>query len=289
MLETLGFYKLQLLGGALLGGLCAALGVFVLLKRMSVFGLTLSQASSAAAALTLILFPGKSPIKTDLIPLLLTVILMLPFLYAQLKNPSRLSAILISGMVFFAALSQILLSLGGEARLHLLRSFFGNILTTDLQEILHMLPIALIVILLYIYFYRDFIAVAFDSDHARLTGISALRTDLVFFLMLSYVLLESVKLMGSFYTLTQLIVPPLFALALYRRVSRVILAAILYAVVMTAGGFALSLQPLKIGEKALNLPTSSVIILLMCAGLLVAFLYRAALGFFRSKADDAKG
>lgn len=283
MFETFAFYWLQILAGAALGAALSVLGVFVVLRRLAVFGITLSQATTTAVSLTLLL-NLKGPQSSDAsrfvgdgLVLLLSAVFMAPFYIAIIRAQSDRGALLVLGMVVFAALSQSLLALGGQVQSHLVQAFFGNVLTTNASDLAHLwLPFGVLG-LLFAFFYRDLLAVAFDRDHAHLSGAPVRMVEVFFFLALSYAVAEGINLMGSFYTLAQLIVPALVALSVTRNVPAALLVAAVYAAVMTVAGFVLSLVPLPLPEGPVNLPTSSTIVLLLAAGYPVVRLIRRAL------------
>ena len=283
MLETLSFFKIQLVFGLVLGCACALIGVFVLLQRLTVFGVTLSQAATSATAVSLFLGlqsahggAGMGGLANDLLILFLTTLFMLPFFFVKLRNPPNLSAILVGGLVFFAALSQLLIALGGRVQNHLLRAFFGNILTVSSDEWRHLWIPGVVFLVFFLYYYRSILSVSFDRDHARLTGIKVFWIDLLFFMMLCVVCSLSINLMGSFYSLAHLILPGLVALAISRSVVTTIGVAVLYSATSTLLGFLLSLYKIPVGLGGLNLPTSSTIIMVMCV-MLPVFLFAGRL------------
>ena len=290
MFETLIFYKHQLIAGMLLGGFCSILGVFVLLKRLTIFGVTLSQGATCAVALSLLLNMGNDPagdshggISSDIFVLLFTIIIMAPFFLIKLKNPPNITAILIIGFVFFAALSQILLAIGGQVQNHLLQAFFGNILTSGAEEWQHLILPILIILPLFIYFYRSFTAVAFDRDHAQLSGIATNRIDFMFYLIISYVLASTINLMGSFYTLAHLILPALFALYVCRSIFTALIVSFVYSSLSTVIGFMISLWKIPVGQDGLNLPTSSTVIFVLCLFMIFIPIMRR---FFQRKPQE---
>ena len=278
MSAGLSFYTIQLTVAVALGAALAFLGVFVVLRRFAMFGVTLSQAATAAVSVALLLglkgpeSSANSRFVGDLLVLGLTALFVSPFYVAVLRAESDPGALLVLGVVIFAALSQILLAFGGRVQNHLVQAFFGNVLTTAPEDLEHLwLPCGLLVIAFGL-IYRDLVAVSFDRDHARLSGSPTRLVEIVFFVGLSYLASEAINLMGSFYTLAQMIVPALVALSVTRNLPAAILVAVAYSAAMTALGFALSVQSLRVGNETLNLPTSSTIVLLLASGLPAVWL-----------------
>lgn len=262
MIEFLVFYKSQLLLGAALGGLCAALGVFVLLQRMILFGLTLSQAATFAAAVGLM-----NGWHNEASVIFLNLLLMLPFFLIHRRRPPAMDSILLAGLLFFAAAAQIMLAFGGNVQNHLLSAYFGNILTVESDEWHHLLPWGIGAVLVFFLFFRNFTAVFFDRDQAQLSQYPVRTTEAVFFLLLSPVMGLSINLMGSFYGVAHLILPAIFGVTVMRSVAGAVAAAAAYSIVCTAAGFSISLIPVPVGDTTINLPTSSTIILTLCLSL----------------------
>lgn len=278
-LDTLAFYQQQIWIGASLGAACAALGVFVLLQRQTLFAATVSQAGSMAYAVVIfvheLLFSHDPAHPSGHSPpweaATLNVILMAPFFWLRRRGLPNFDAVLIAGIVFFAAFVQVI-TLLGSMHVHLVHAYFGNILTVGGEDLLFTLPALLIVAAVFAWIYRDLVAISFDRDHARLSGVRVDRVELVFFLILSGTAALTVRLLGSFYTLAHMVLPALFALAYVRSVRAALPLAVIASVVATLVGFMLSLVPIDSGGQTVYLPTSSVIILVLAIGSAPALL-----------------
>lgn len=276
MIEYLIFYKFQILTGSLAGALAALIGVIVLLKRMTFFGITLAQAAAFSASIMLLLNANHL-----LYHLPLTILLILPFYYLIRLRDANREALLAVGFVLFTALSQVMLSFGGAVKNHLMTAYFGDILTISQERGMQIIPTILILALIIVLFYRLFISVSFDPDHATLRGVPVNPVEFLFFLLLSLVVGIGITLMGSFYTAAQLIIPGLVGLAFSRSVVMASTLAVAFSVLTALLGFLLSLVEIPFGASVIHLPTSSTIIVLMAAGsLILLFLKNRTTGKF---------
>ena len=282
MFDYLFFYIYQLAIGAGLGLACAVLGVFVILRGQTLFAATLSQAGTLAFAIVVLFHErferehGAAHFAGNWQVPLLSVLLMLPFfvLFRGRRRFRYQDAALVAGLVGYSALSQIL-SVAGGLHTHLLTAYFGNILTVGAGDVIYALPVLLISAGVFVWNYRSWLSLSFDADHARLAGVSVDLVDFLFFAVLATVSALTIRLMGSFYALAHLILPALFALTLCRTIRMALPVAALYSCFATLGGFLLSLAPLTLASgQEIHLPTSSVIIVLLGVGLLLAFLVR---------------
>lgn len=281
MLEYLLFYKYQLLVGGVLGSVCAILGVFVLLQRQTLFAATLSQAGVLAFACVIIATEllgshghGHSEAKASIwFVLALNILLMGPFYILRQRRIANLDAALVAGIAFFSAAAQVLTVVCG-LHTHLLTAYFGNILTVSPRDLVTSVIVLVPGIAAFVLIYRSLAATTFDRDQARLAGISTAIVDLAFFILLGAVAALTLRLMGSFYTLAHLVVPGLFALSLTRSLGAAVVVAGGYSLAATLGGFTLSLIPITLADQTINLPTSSVIVMVLVAGCLALLLRR---------------
>ncbi|MBW7858279.1 MAG: metal ABC transporter permease [Leptonema sp. (in: Bacteria)] len=260
---SLVFYYEQILTGAVIGMLTAVIGVFVILRKMIFAGVALSQAASSAVVLTLLLEIHSEPIV-----FVATVILFSPFYLLQNRLPKYTDAVLAAGLVFFAALGQVLMSFGGNASNHLVTAFFGNILTMPRQEWHHLWLPAVIGVVVFVSFYRSIILVSFDRIFARTTRVSVVLVEFVFFSLLTACLTTAIYLMGSFYSIAHLVIPGLIGLWFSRSIKTALVIAAIISFASTIAGFTLSLIPIQVLGTSIHLPTSSTVILIMSVGLL---------------------
>lgn len=285
MFEYLAFYKYQLIIGGSLGISCAILGVFVLLQRQSIFAATMSQAGVLAFAFVVLgrewiaMHSGGSGGETsehsaNWMVLALNILLMAPFYVLRARGTTNFDAVLVAGIAFFSATAQILTVAGG-LHTHLLNAYFGNILTVGVRDLWDVMFVLVPAAMVLIWIYRSLVAVSFDRDHAKLSGISVRWIDLLFFILLAAVAALTIRLMGSFYALAHIVLPGLFALAWTRSIRFALPVAALYSILATAGGFFVSLTPITMGDQTLNLPTSSVIVILLVLGCLPLALRRS--------------
>lgn len=257
MIENLYFYLPQIIIGTIVGLFTAIIGIFVILRKTIFMGVTLSQSITVAIIITLLLdlhFEGLVHF--------LAMILFLPIYLLHNKVINK-DALLASGFVFFAALGQILTTIGANVQNHIVAAYFGNILFLSEKQWLHIvIPIILISIILWI-FYRWFLAISFDQEYAYIANLPVNLIETLYFLVLSATLSLSIYFMGSFYSIAHLIIPGIIALQISRSMKSTFIIAILISVFSTIVGFIISLMEINIANTKFNLPTSSTIILVL--------------------------
>ncbi len=269
MTEYILFYKYQIVAGMISAGLLSAAGVMLYLKRMTFFGITLSQAAALSSVLLL-----TAGIHDPLWIVLFTGLLILPvYFFSGTEYPD---AVLAGAFVVLTALTQIVLSYGGAVSNHLVQAFFGDILLIDPQEWLRSLPYLLVISFLYILFYRKIFSVTFDRDQAALSGIRTGFNDLIYVILLSFMTAVSVRTLGSFHSAAFLILPPWAAVSVSSGPQMAVFSAVLLAGAATGSGFLISLLPA--GDW--HLPTSSVITVTTAVFSVIFFTFGR---FFRNR------
>ncbi|MDH5656212.1 MAG: metal ABC transporter permease [Spirochaetia bacterium] len=266
ILEFIFFYKFPILAGITAGILLALAGVFVVLRKTSLFGITMSQAAGTSVLLSL-----TAGFQSEIFIMILTSALMLPFFIITGRNTKYSGAILTGGFVFFTSLGHLLTAAGANITNHISRAFFGDILTVSDQEWTDLALPLLVVFPVFFYILPYLKIVTFDRDEAVIGGINAGFVEGVFFILLVYILSISIRLFGSLFSIAQMILPALAVLYFSSGVNRALIFAAVFSTAGTIAGFLISFYPVEIGGNTFNFPTSSAIILALAAG--VAFIH----------------
>lgn len=279
MLESLEFYAYQILTGCMLGSVCAVIGVVVVLQRKTVFTLTLSQATTLSIALFLAFFTNETDTlyrSGNLAIIGPAFVLMLPFLTGSGMRFS--DTLLIGGMLAYAALAQIVIAVASGPQSHLLQAYFGDILFLNPEDFYFIFVPIVIALGLFIIFFRRFITLTFDSDHARLMGFNTGLMRIIFHLILITVASISINAMGSFLTIACLSIPAFVALSVSTSLRQTVLISIILTLCITLAGFMISLIPIAWGQESVHFPTGAVILVLAGLTLMIpAFFARRRL------------
>ncbi|WP_372845842.1 metal ABC transporter permease, partial [Pontiella sp.] len=142
---------------------------------------------------------------------------------------------------------------------------FGNILLVTQQDLLAIGLLDLLIAGTALLFHKQFVAVCFDEEFARLRGI---RTSFFYFLMLALTALTvvlMVSIVGIVMVIVLLTLPAAIAGRFCLRMGSMMAIAAGLCALLTFGGLALSYQP--------DLPAGASIIILTGAAYLVSLLF----------------
>jgi zinc transport system permease protein len=259
-----GFIQRALLAGTLIALLCSVLGVFLVLRRLSLIGDGLAHVTfgSTAIALALKFYSTMSLLVT------MPIVLLASLGILKLTEKGRLSGDTAIGLVSALGISAgiILASVGGGYNVDLLSYLFGNILSIRSEEVVIAGVLCCGVMLLLTLYYHELFAVSFSDELAKVSGIrtSFINSILVLLTALSVVL--AMKLVGVMLISALLIVPAAGALQLARGFKVCILLAALQGCSSVVIGIVISILS--------NLPASASIVMVNLLFFAVACVLR---------------
>ncbi len=259
-----GFIQRALLAGILIALLCAVLGMFLVLRRLSLIGDGLSHVTFGSVALAL--FFGLQGV--SMLTVTLPVVLFSSLGIMRLSERGRLGGDAAIGIVssLGVSLGVVLAGLGGGFNVDLFSVLFGSILAISKAEIIVAVVLSVVVLGLLLYWYHDLVALTFNEELARVTGIRTRLLKGLLAVLTALTVVLAMKLVGVMLISALLILPASTALQVARGFRVAVILSMVTAVVAVTGGSMLSF--------GLNLPTGATIILLSLAQFCLAFLYR---------------
>lgn len=258
-LQSLIFYKWQILQAIMLGVLLSASGTLVVLRREAVFGLLATQA--AVLARIAIHMLGISYMD-NYVSMLVSLFLCAPF-YFLARRAEHASAILLGGVLCFSAAAELLAALG-HFRMHLLQSYFGNFLISEPQSLWITLALLCLLLVAGLLYYPKILFISLNREQACAMRLPVVLIELGYFCILVLIYSWSIQIAGSIFSLAQSILPAIAVLLLSRNFIQATLFAILLSVLANSVGFGLSLISIEMDGSTLFLPSSSVMVLVLC-------------------------
>jgi ABC-type Mn2+/Zn2+ transport system permease subunit len=239
----------------------AYVGLFLILRRASLYGLVLSQVAQVSFLLGLALAAlfgdhehvfaminraGAKPggdwhfLEIDGFVLPITLLLMAPFVISAIRGVRNKETLLVLGLLFFLAAYPLINKAFGGTDVILAKAYFTEILYTPSAMFMHYLPFLVVLLLVFVLFQRRIYLSGFDPVQARLTGISPVIYDSIFYFIAGMVLSIAVRILGAYISMAALVVPGYAALLLFRRMVHVTCATILLGVFLPLTGFVLA-------------------------------------------------
>ena len=241
------FLRTALLGSLVVGGVCAYLGVYVVLRRIVFVGAALAQASSAGVGLALL--TGRDP---SLASLLVTMGGVAALSVRSRNRRTTQESLIGVGYAVASALAVLFVAKSAQGEGHMLDVLSGNVLTVTPAQVWAMALAAVGALLLHTLFHKQFLFSAFDPDTAGASGMKVVWWDLLFFLILGVIVSLAIRLAGALLVFAFLVIPAVIGLLLSQRLKRIYAIAIGAAAIATAAGLYLSVR--------MDLPTGPAIV-----------------------------
>jgi zinc transport system permease protein len=263
LMEILSFSFVQraLLAGVLIASVASILGVFLVLRRLSLIGDGLAHITFGSVAVVLLIGVGSSYVTLAALPLVMLSSLAI----LKLTQTNKIHGDAAIGIVSSVGIATgiILASLSGGYNVDLFSYLFGSILTVNPTELFLSLIIFIVVLSSVIFFYHDLFAVTFDEELARSMGIKTGRINILLFILTAVVAVLAMKVAGIMLVSALLILPPLTALQLSVSFRMTIITSVIFSILSVTGGIIFSFL--------LNLPAGGTIVILNVSFLLIVF------------------
>jgi zinc transport system permease protein len=243
------FIQKAFIAGSLIAITCSVLGIFLVLKKMSLIGDGLAHLSFGGIALGLFfgIFPTLIAIPVVLLGSLLIIKISKS---AKVYGDSAIgivSAVGISGGVILASLSK-------GFNIDLFSYLFGNILAISETEVILSIVLSLLVLVLIYIFYWDLFSSTFDEEFAKGSGIKTELTNIGLSLLTGITVVLSIKVVGVMLVSALLIIPAVTGLQLGKNFKASIIISAGLSFVSVILGILLSFK--------FDIPTGATIVML---------------------------
>lgn len=218
------FFQRALIGGLLIGFMAPLVGMFVVLRRLSMIGDTLAHVSIAGVAFGFLI--GAYPLFVGLLFALLAA-LAIEKLRTTFRTYAELSiAILLSGGI---ALASVLFTLGRGFNMKVSEYLFGSILTLSAGDLWLVAAVTAVIVLFVLFLYKELFLLSFDEDAASVSGLPTRGLNIALTVMTALVVSVAIKIVGALLVSALLTIPVACSLAIGRGFRPTLWLAVLYA------------------------------------------------------------
>jgi zinc transport system permease protein len=237
MLEFLqyGFMQRALFAGITIGILCPLIGIFLVLRRMSLIGDSLSHVALAGVAAGIL--GGVYPLWTALLFSVGAALAIEKLRKAYEQYAELAIAIILSAGIGTAV---VLVSLAKGFNVDLFGYLFGSI-TTVLKEDTWMIGgLGIFLIAVVKLLYKELFYIAFDEEGARLAGVPVKWINLFFILMIATTITVSMRIVGVLLVSSLMVIPVATSLQIAKSFKHATIWAIIFAQLSVISGIIVS-------------------------------------------------
>ena len=252
-----GFIQRALITGIAIAVVCAAVGLFLVLRRHSLFGDALSHMAFGGIAVGL--FTNIYPIWTAIIVSVLAALGMTKLRQSTKVPPDAAVAILLSSGL---ALGIVLVSISGGFSVDLFSFLFGSILLVSPDEVYMILGLSAGIMAILLLFYRKFMYIAFDEEQAKVSGLQVSKLNYLFIVLASITVIASIRLVGILLISSLIVIPNITAMLFGKGFKKTALISGMIGVFSVVAGVLISYEA--------NIATGGTIVLVLVMTFLAA-------------------
>ena len=254
---------------ALVGGVCAFLSAFLMLKGWSLIGDALSHS----------IVPGVAGAYMLGLPFSLGAFLsggLAPGSMLFLNRRTKLKEDAIIGLIFtsFFGLGLFMVSISPTS-VDVQTIVLGNILAVTASDTVQLVVIAGVSLVILTAKWKDLMLAFFDENHARAVGLDPSRLKLLFFTLLAACTVAALQTVGAFLVIALVVTPGATAYLLTDRFPRLIAISVAIGAVSSFLGAYLS--------YFLDGATGGVIVVLQTSLFLLAFVFAPKHGLLAAR------
>ena len=231
-----------MLVGAVAGAVCGFLGVYVVLRRIVFVSAALTQISSFGVGLAFFLEAyGLGLFASLLDPFTLSIALtcVAALFFALKRDYSRVSS---EGVIAFGFLlaSGAVIIIGDritQGAHDIANILFGSAVVVDSSDLLIIPAAALIVFIVHILLYKDFLFVSFDSETAKLFKYPVRTLNTVLLITIALVVALTTRALGALPVFALLALPALASLYLTENLKLVFILSVVIGILSATLGY----------------------------------------------------
>ena len=237
------FLQNAFLTGAIVGIIAPLLGVYIVVRRLSLIADALSHVTLAGIAASLLL-EKRLLLTTGLNPIYLGMTfsvvgsLFIEKLRSVYKHYQELAIpiILSSGI----GLGVIFISLADGFNTDLYSYLFGSVSAVSRTDLIIIIIISVIVVAFITLLYKELFLLSFDEEHAKASGIAVKSLHFFFIVLVALVIAASMRIVGILLVSSLMTLPVAASIRIAKGFKQTILLSTIFGEVSVLGGLTIS-------------------------------------------------
>lgn len=221
--------------GALVALCSALLGVSLVLKRYSMIGDGLSHVGFGALAVAASL--NMAPLAVAIPVVIAAAVLLLRIRESsRIKGDAAIALISTSSL----AVGVMVISMTTGMNTDVYNYMFGSILAMSREDVILSVVMAVVVLVLFVFFYHKIFAITFDETFAKATGVKADLYNTLIAVLTAVTIVLGMRMMGALLISSLIIFPALTSMRVCRTFKSVVVNSAVISVVCLVLGITIS-------------------------------------------------
>ena len=262
------FMVRALIGGALVGLLAPAIGMFLVLRRFALMADTLSHVALMGVAIGMLtkVFPAYTALGAASLGAVVV---------EQLRSRGKLPGDVAMAVVLYGALAVavVIIGLADGFNVDLFGFLFGSVLSISATDLWLLLGLAVAVVVFVSVFLRELVQSSFDSDLARVSGVPLGIVNLGLAILTGAAITLSMRVVGVLLVGALMVVPVLVGTRLASGVRAALLWAMATGVLSAVAGLVIAFYADVAAGGAIVLTAMGILIVVELTAALRQRLY----------------
>ena len=230
-----GFMQRAIISGIAIALLCSVVGLFLVLRRYSLFGDAIAHSSfgGIAAGLLIGIYPLWGAYIVSLFSALIITRIRQKF---DISGEAAVAVLLSSGI----AVGLILISLSGGFTVDIFSFLFGSILLVSVEDTILILGLTGAILIVILLLYRQLIYSTFNEEQAKVSGIPVEKINYLIVFIAGITVVTSIQLVGILLISALFVIPNVTAIMYGRSFKQTAILSSSFAVSSVVIGILLS-------------------------------------------------
>jgi zinc transport system permease protein len=223
-----------LIGGLIVAVTCSGIGVFLVLRRLSLVADGLSHVAFGGIAFGL--FTGIYPLYTAVVGVVLGALGIHALGKLRVASDAAIAIMFAAGL----AIGIILISITQNVAVDVLSFLFGTILGINQTDLYLAAGLGVTVLGILLVFWKEWVAITIDAEFARVSGLPVPALELVFTILTGLTVVVAMRLVGVLLVSSLIVIPASAMIQLKMPFKQTVLSACGVAVLSVIAGLQLS-------------------------------------------------
>ena len=242
---SFGFMQNAIISGIAISLICSTVGLFLVLRKYSLFGDALAHSAFGGVALGL--FLGVYPLWAAYVVSILSALGLTKIRQKFDISGDAIIAILLSSGI---AIGIVLISLSGGFSIDIFSFLFGSILLVSTENVIIVLGLCAAIFIILITGYKKFMYITFSEEQAQVSGIPVQKLNYLLIAIAGVTVVTSMQLVGVLLVSALFVIPNVTAMMFKRSFKQTIILSMSFSVFSTVTGIMIS-YPLDIAPSGM--------------------------------------
>ena len=224
-----------LISGAAIAILCSVIGLFLVLRRYSLFGDAIAHSSFGGIALGLMVgvYPLWTAYGVSLISALIITRIKEKY---DISGDASVAVLLSSGI----AIGLVIIGISGGFTIDIFSFLFGSILLVSVNDTILILSLTGVILIVVLLLYRQLLYSTFNEEQAKVSGIPVEKINYLIVFMAGITVVTSIQLVGVLLISALFVIPNVAAIMYGKGFKQTAIISMCFSIFSVVAGILIS-------------------------------------------------